>query len=520
MKNSLIYLAPMLAGALFPLVTLPIFTRLLTREEYGAWALAVVYGSFASGVANFGLVDAYQRNFFQHPTPRERSTLLYTTLAFVLTALGAFGVLTWLFRARLAHAIIGTAEYGGLLFWAFCGTGLASVKAYYLIYLRSMDDAVAYVKYTLDENVLNVLFSLFLVAYLRVGVMGLVVGQLLASSLVLSILMAKFLKRQRLAFDLPLLGQSLKLSYPLTPRILLGVVGTQLDKYVVGLLGTIGGVGVYTIGQKLAYMAFNFSTALENVFVPHVYARMFEREKIGHDTVGGYITPFVYLAFGGALAIALFAEEALDILTPASYHGAIAVVQVLVLNYAIAFFGKLPQLMYAKKAHIISVLSTVTIAFNSACIIVGVHWFGTVGAAWGSLTGGVVGSALFVFYGQRYYAIAWQYARVGSIVALVFAASFTMLAVDALGLPYSMRFAAKLVFAAVYVFLGVRLRVLTRERFALITNGIRTRLRPTAAPGPVISVPPDATASSSDPTVAPAQSALRTPDPLGKSLAP
>ena len=83
-RNSFIYLLPMVVSALVPIVTLPIFTRILTREDYGAWALAVAYGSFLAGLSNFGLVVSYERNFFQYPTPKERSALLYSSIAFAL----------------------------------------------------------------------------------------------------------------------------------------------------------------------------------------------------------------------------------------------------------------------------------------------------------------------------------------------------------------------------------------------------------------------------------------------------
>ena len=62
-KNSLIYLLPVIVGNLLPLLTLPIFTRILTKEDFGIWGLAQVYAIFVNGVANFGLTIGYERNF-------------------------------------------------------------------------------------------------------------------------------------------------------------------------------------------------------------------------------------------------------------------------------------------------------------------------------------------------------------------------------------------------------------------------------------------------------------------------
>ena len=84
-KNSFIYLSPIIISNLLPFITLPIFTRILTREDYGVLALAQVYAIFVSGLANFGMTTAYNRNYFQYRVDRLKTAqLLYSTLGFVV----------------------------------------------------------------------------------------------------------------------------------------------------------------------------------------------------------------------------------------------------------------------------------------------------------------------------------------------------------------------------------------------------------------------------------------------------
>src|SRR5687767_2135495 len=86
--SGLWYLLPTAVAAIVPLVTLPVFTRILTPDDYGVWALAVAYGVVASGVANLGLAVGYERNYFQYAKDGERGALLYSVLACVtVTAL-------------------------------------------------------------------------------------------------------------------------------------------------------------------------------------------------------------------------------------------------------------------------------------------------------------------------------------------------------------------------------------------------------------------------------------------------
>lgn len=466
-----------MVGGVLPVAALSVFTRVLTREEYGAWALAVVYGVFVTGLANFGLTLSYERNFFQYRAEKERAGLLYSTVAFVLATLVLCACVTWLFRGELANAIIGSAAHGSLLFWAFCATGVASVKQYYLIYLKNIANAAAHVRYTLLENVLNVMLSLFLVAYLRIGVLGLVVGQLLASALVLAFLMVRFLRLLPLAFSGRLLIESLKISYPLTPRIFMGVIGREFDKYLIGLIGSVGGVGVYVIGQRIAKVVFSYMTALQNVFAPQVYEQMFSLGDQGGESIGRYLTPFAYFSIAVALLVALFAEEVVTALTPESYHGATVIVSVLVMYYGIMFFGKQPQLIFTKKTYLVSLLTMISIGMSVAFNIVGIRLWGAVGAAWGTLVAGLISGALSFVVAQRYYEIRWQYGRLGAMFGLLFAAALVVIVMGALGVDYWVRVVVKVLLVGLYLWLGVRLKVLSRANLVIVREALTGRLR-------------------------------------------
>ena len=48
-KNTIIYTLPLIITSVLPLVTLPIFTRILTLNDYGNLGLAMVYASVAGG---------------------------------------------------------------------------------------------------------------------------------------------------------------------------------------------------------------------------------------------------------------------------------------------------------------------------------------------------------------------------------------------------------------------------------------------------------------------------------------
>jgi len=301
-KNSFLYLLPTITTSFLPFLTIPIFTRILTKEDYGVLALAQVYAIFVNGLVNFGMTAAYDRNYFQHREDRlETAQLLYSILLFVMLNFVLVAGFTYLFRGTLSKLIIGSVEHGNILFWAFCAQFFYGVNYYYLTYFKNSETARDFVVYTIVGTLINLIISLFLVAYLRIGVIGLIYAQLCSGATIFGVLSYRFIASLPFYLSMPILRNSLQIAYPLTPRIFLGVIGTQFDKYMIGLLASVGGVGIYSIGQRISYVIFTYMTAIENVFSPQVYKRMFDLGDKGGSAIGKYLTPFAYISIFLAL---------------------------------------------------------------------------------------------------------------------------------------------------------------------------------------------------------------------------
>ena len=113
----------------------------------------------------------------------------------------------------------------------------------------------------------------------------------------------------------------MKLSFPLTPKVFFGVINSQFDKYMIGFLNSLGGVGIYHIGQRLANVSYLFMNAIQNIYAPEVYNKMFNLEKKeGGEQIGKYLTPYIFISILGALITSIFSEEIVKIMTAKEYH--------------------------------------------------------------------------------------------------------------------------------------------------------------------------------------------------------
>jgi len=472
-KNSFIYLLPVITNTVLPIITLPIFTRILTKEDYGVLALVQIYAIFLNGLANFGLTSTYNRNYFQyHDDSKKTAQLLFSTLLFVILNFFAFALLSYHFKGALAKLIVGDAQHGNILFFAFCAQFLSSISSYYYAYFKNSEMAKDYVVYTIAGSLINVFLSLFMVSYLRTGVIGLIYSSLFTGTIIFGVMSYKFVTRLKFSFNKSILFESLKLSYPLTPIIFFGIINTQFDKYMIGLMATLGGVGIYSLAQKVATVTFLFMTSLQNVFSPQVYKKMFDLKEVGGLTIGKYLTPFLYVSTACALLVALFSEEIIYVLMPVSYHGATDIVIIFSMYYGILFFGKITpmQLMFKKKTHICTIFSIVSIGLNIALNIPFIMKWGALGAAWATFLAGLISGSIYFAVSQYYYEIKWEYKKVGLIYLILFASSISMVLLRNPDVEYTIRLMVKCTSITLYIYLGVLIRVITVENYNIVKN--------------------------------------------------
>jgi O-antigen/teichoic acid export membrane protein len=184
----------------------------------------------------------------------------------------------------------------------------------------------------------------------------------------------------------------------------------------------------------------------------------------------------LYASVGAALLVTAGAREAIAVFAPASYGGATPVVALLSLYYATLFFGKLPQLMFAKKTHQLSMHTLFSLGLNVVCCVTFTRAWGAPGAAAGTLVAGVLSTVAYVALGHRAYPIRWRYGPLSAMFGLLVAAVAVVMLEERLGVPRWIGLGGRAALVAVYVWLGTRLGVLTRGNIDLVVETFRQRL--------------------------------------------
>lgn len=167
---------------------------------------------------------------------------------------------------------------------------------------------------------------------------------------------------------------------------------------------------------------------------------------------------------------------------PPSHHGAIDIVIILSMFYGFMFFGKLNgnQLIFTKKTHITSLLTMVSIGLNVGFNIPFIMKWGAIGAAWATLTAGVISCSISFGISQHYYRIKWEYEKLAYIFLTFFGFSILIILLRNMNAAYSVLLGVKIVAVAIYALIGVKIGVITMENYTLIRNMIHVRMAVTS----------------------------------------
>ena len=117
-------------------------------------------------------------------------------------------------------------------------------------------------------------------------------------------------------------------------------------------------------------------------------------------------------------------------------------------------FGKIPQLLYAKKTYLITFITILNIALNIGLNLYLIPKYGLFGAAFATfLAGGLTG--LYSFYlSQKYSPIKWNYSLLGIIIVYLFCSVITLILLRKSYIDYPIIIAIKCTFLLGYITLG------------------------------------------------------------------
>lgn len=417
-SNTFLYfLSGMLARALGFLL-IPLYTHFISPHEYGIWGIAGTVSLFLGTLMSLGMPMAVGRFYFDGKSDEERAN----TLGTIFFVLAVFPLILLIMFEWAGEGIFGGITpgvpykpYMQLVAWS---TYFSNFSVVPLMVLRSRQEAKRYVVLNLGQAITIYGLAVFLVAFARLGVLGIFLANLAASILFMPVYVWEILKHRYLRFSTGQLSKVLKYALPLLPHAFAGWILINSDRLILARNESLTIVGIYTLGYSIGIVVQNFADGATSAWFPTFFAS----ESTGshqHEVIkaASYIIISISaLATGFVISMHHLASWFL----PGSYRGAEAVIAwvaasgILVQVYYLLSYS----IHYSKKTIFVFLISS-TAALTNVCLnLLLVPRFGYLAAAANTFVAYLVMAILSSFIGHRIHPVPHEYRRWSTVIGL------------------------------------------------------------------------------------------------------
>jgi O-antigen/teichoic acid export membrane protein len=252
-------------------VTLPIYTRHLRPADYGAAETLLTGVIFVSILLRLGVGEAFVRFYFDDESAERRRRMAQTATATVALTTTAIGLACLPFAGPLSQAVLGFRDpelfdLAVLGLWAFTNLEMAYAQ------LRVDERARAYLRASLANVLMTVVFTVLLVVVSHQGARGLLLGNFGASAIVVVALWWTLRGRIGLRPRWGVLGAMLAFGLPTVPADASVYALQVVDRNYLFRAISHASAGLYAVAVKLATVVFVAVRGFQYAWPPLAYS--------------------------------------------------------------------------------------------------------------------------------------------------------------------------------------------------------------------------------------------------------
>jgi len=416
-KHSVVYgLAGVLSRGI-AIVMVPVFTRLLAPEEYGALDLLTVFATIANYVVAAEITQGVARLYSEASGDRDRQRIASTSLWFCALAYGVFIFFGLVFAAPLAELLLGSNRWAGIFRVAVVAIAANGVFYLFQNLLRWQILPRRYAVASLIYSLVSIAATVYLLVFAESGVAGVFWGQVIGA--VCGIASSWWYSRQSYGylFSGQKLREMLSFSLPLVPSSIAVYLALYVDRIAINELMTLEAVGIYGVGARIASVVALLMMGFQGALTPLVI------QNYGNPSTPAQLARIFRYFFACALPIlvllALFSHELVWLFATPSYYGARSVIPVLGLSTVIAgMYVFAPGLFIRKKTWIFAMVNTLAAATNLGLNVLLIPIAGIMGASFATLTTAIAAFTSFMALSQRLYPVPHDWARIAAASAI------------------------------------------------------------------------------------------------------
>ncbi len=279
-KSFSIYgLIPVL-GKFISVLLLPLYTRVLTPEDYGAQDVLVQLAIFFTFLINLELYSGVGRYFYDKKDIIDKKKLISTGLWITILICIILVTLAFYFNNEIYKLFFETPKHKTAFYLTILWAPISALYTYFSAVMRYEQKPKLYFVLSNIQLLIRILSTILFVVIFGLGVMGVILGHIVGE--LSAVLMLGFYLRQYFGFyfDKIDLKSILSFSLPMTPAVLIISFQKPLIRYLTVNYLSIIELGYYTIALQIASILSFVQYGLSASWKPYLYEML---QKTGYE---------------------------------------------------------------------------------------------------------------------------------------------------------------------------------------------------------------------------------------------
>ena len=418
-KQSLIYGAGHVAARGVTFLLLPLYTNVFSLEDYGIISLIYTFLGFMSVILHYGLDASLLKHYV--PAGREDrktilsnayfSFILTTTLFFIILVVFRNGISEILFGSSLSNI---TTMVAGILFFDV-------LWSIHVLLLRAEGRPIYFNIISILNVLLTLILNILFVVQLKLGIYGVLLGNLIASGCIFFITLPIILKRSSIkSLSLKYWKKMMKFGVPFLPAGIFSMILELSDRYILRYLTDIETVGLYNAGYKLGLLILLIVMGFNMAWQPYFLKKKMEERKYIADVTTLFLAVLGFLW----ILLLLWSETMVKIkfgdfsFFGEQYWEAASIVPIIGLAYVFhaGYLIQLPGVYLLEKTGWIPWVRGLGALSNIILNFLFIPEYGITGAASATCLSFMLMAVIFYFINRSIFPILYQWRKLGIII--------------------------------------------------------------------------------------------------------
>lgn len=426
-RDSFVYGLGSVLQRFLSFLLLPLFTRFLQPEDYGAAALVGLLSVGVSGLFSLGTGNSLGILYFKEEDKKRRPVKIWTNVLLLLVYGALLYALFYAFAPALSVLMFQTKEYAHLFRIALLGLFFSTVSGPLLAYFRMEEQAKTYVALTLVSSLITISANIYFIVVIRLGVTGMLIAGTLANLVVFFLALLLVGRQIPFSVDTSLVKPLIRIGFPSIWGMFAFMIIDYADRQMIQRMLGLDALGIYSVGYNFGMVMLICVNAFSMAWPPFFVSFIARREEA--KTVFGKVLKYYLLVFGFLVLVFFgFARPVTTLMAAAPYRNAFVVVGMVAAAYMFkgAYLIFLPGFYFAEKLVLQATMEWIAALTNIGLNFLLIPRFGIAGGAAATLGCYMMLPACTAFFSQKFLQVNYEWPNIFGCVALLCGLSFSL----------------------------------------------------------------------------------------------